>query len=111
MKAIFTALLLSGCVGSFEPANTPANLASNTTREHCVVLDDEHIWGMSVAAGMASVGASLGTVGALEVGKNDSAARVLVISAGIATAIGVGAGALGLYASNAYHDNNQCLPK
>ena len=109
MKTILTALLLSGCVGSFEPANTPANLPSSTTREHCVVLDAEHIWGMTVAGVAASAGAALGTLGAVEDGKDSAVARNLAITAAVATAVGVGAGALGVYSLNSYQ--NQCLAK
>jgi hypothetical protein len=94
-----------GCVGSFEPANT-AGVRPSTTRTHCVVLDSEHNWGMTIAAVGASLGTGLGTTAALET-DNRIVSRNLAIGAAVSTAVGLGAGALGLYASASYH--NQCV--
>ena len=62
---------------------------------------------MTGAAAGASLGTAFGVMAAAEMKDHELAARNLMIAAAVSTALGVGAGALGLNASASYHD--QCV--
>lgn len=99
---LFVVAHCSGCVGSFDAANTPPQLAPSTTRAHCVALDFESDWGAPTAAGLGAASTGLGAMVALD----SNPTKTLRVSTIVTGAAGLVAGGVGMYASKSWHE--QC---
>lgn len=103
MRALI-ALLLTGCVGTFDAANTPPQISPSTTRAHCVALDVESDVLPPAGGAFAAVGTGLGVVGATQ----DKPSDALKVAGVITGAVGLGLEGWGLAASKSWHE--QCAP-